>query len=530
MPRSRLSFKHSCLVSINRGQFSLKYEKTRVLGSGADGTAYVVKEKKTGDEFVGKEAHDIKGDAKEKFLQEFEKMRRLNHQNVLKVYELIDGQDLVNGQLHDALYVITDLAKGGDLNHYLQRVTSAVSELTEEWVAGVFRQAMLGVRYLHDEGIVHNDLKPENILIMEEFDPQQPLRVPLVVLTDFGRASLSSEFQHGDLRYQSPETWRNAMAAQEGEYVDMEMQDPKKADVWAMGATLFELLSGGKVVFLYEQCDFDRFMQDDVTNRFKARLLGTEPIEVHRSCAGISTGAEGVLTRMLEKDAAKRPSASKALEEEWFHTKGKPLPMLLTKKVGFHATKGAAHAVLLNGLASKLRVEHYKHSAEIFGEIDDDGSGFICLDEFKKAFSAKLCGEKPEAEIKNLFRMADVDGNGKMSFSEFVAVTFDWSSLEHDALEKHLQNFFKELDENGDDEIAEEELGTLFQNTLDRKELHELFLRMDSNGDGKISLHELRSFLFTAASAEEYDLEQRREQKRQGCLQLCLEGFSKFKR
>merc|ERR1719215_1740853 len=111
---------------------------------------------------------------------------------------------------------------------------------------------MMGVSHMHSKGIVHNDLKPDNILVLHGFDPRQPNRVPTVVINDFGCATLSRDsfFKSGDPRYQSPESWQvmqKIMNDEDGNWTKL----TPKADVWSMAVTLYELVSGGLLPFIY---------------------------------------------------------------------------------------------------------------------------------------------------------------------------------------------------------------------------------------------------------------------------------------
>lgn len=462
---------------------------------------------------------------RESFKAEFVKLKSLKHPNILKVYEMVEGQDLIDGTLQDQVFVITDLARGGDLHSYMRKVIEH-SAVTEEWVAGVFKQALRGVAYLHRlGGIIHNDIKPENILVMDEFSQRSPNKIPTVVLTDFGRAQFHRDqhFVHGDPRYQSPETWKVLTDLwSDNNYADLDLQTGAKADVWSLGATLFELLSGGCLPFLYQQCDLDTFMEGDaMIDRMRDALASDEPVRLVPYCRTASAHAMDLLTLLLDKDPQRRPSAEKVLQHQWFFQHGRPLSSHVTCSLKYYATKGRAHAMLLSALSMKLQSDHYKRMGEVFAAINSKHSGEITFPEFKSAFEGgvlSLSGATPE-RLRSMFNAADVDQNGKLNFNEFVAVTFDWHSLDHHELDRHLLKLFDELDRHGHGHINSAQLSRVFQGTLDRAMLQDTFAMADADGDGKISKDDLKNFLFTPASREDLERILRHEQRSSlGCF------------
>lgn len=118
-------------------------------------------------------------------------MRLVQHPNVVRLYEVIDTPT--------TLYLVMELAEGGDLYDYILRHEGGVVEATAK---RHFAQIVRAVSYCHQLHVVHRDLKPENVV----FFPQQGA----VKLTDFGFSNL---FQPGmmlatscgSLAYSAPE-------------------------------------------------------------------------------------------------------------------------------------------------------------------------------------------------------------------------------------------------------------------------------------------------------------------------------------
>ncbi|MFN7975635.1 MAG: tetratricopeptide repeat protein [Acidobacteriota bacterium] len=137
--------------------------------------------------------------------------------------------------------------------------------------------------YLHGEGIVHRDLKPENVLIRPDGRP---------VLVDFGlmvelpiemsRDTLAMTSDHaGTAWYCAPEQWR-------GETVDA------RADLYAMGCVLYELLTG-RPPFL-----------GPTVGEIMWHHLNSSPTPPSELLPGIPPALDGIVARLLAKDPRKR--------------------------------------------------------------------------------------------------------------------------------------------------------------------------------------------------------------------------------
>ena len=115
-------------------------------------------------------------DYQERFLpRELSIIQSLHHKNIIPIHDVYDMQHKV--------YVVMELADGGDLLEHIKTV-----EFIPECRARiVFRQILEGVKYCHENGVVHRDLKCENILLQGESN---------VKLTDFG---FSRTFKRGEL-------------------------------------------------------------------------------------------------------------------------------------------------------------------------------------------------------------------------------------------------------------------------------------------------------------------------------------------
>ena len=91
----------------------------------------------------------------------------LEHPNIIHVYEVLD--------IGDKVYVVMDIAAGGDLLDYIKTRGFVRENLSKK----VFMQIVQAVKHCHENGVLHRDLKCENILLDERGN---------VKITDFGFA------------------------------------------------------------------------------------------------------------------------------------------------------------------------------------------------------------------------------------------------------------------------------------------------------------------------------------------------------
>lgn len=102
----------------------------------------------------------------DKFLpRELSIIQNLDHPHIIRVYEVLE--------IGDKVFVVMDLATGGDLLDYIKEKGYVEESLTKK----IFLQMLQAVKHCHKHGVLHRDLKCENILLDEGNN---------VKLTDFG--------------------------------------------------------------------------------------------------------------------------------------------------------------------------------------------------------------------------------------------------------------------------------------------------------------------------------------------------------
>ncbi|WP_437602579.1 protein kinase domain-containing protein [Sorangium sp. So ce590] len=202
---------------------------------GAGGMAEVFLAKKRGAEGTYKllvvkrilPAHGASRRFRAMFVEEAHLATRLNHPNIVQVYEFSDHGE-------DGLLLSMEYVEGYDLGKLMRAAQQKESRIPPLVSAFVVSEAAKGLHYAHerrDEGgmplaIVHRDVSPQNILLSYE---------GVVKIADFGIASANLFREEpgvlkGKFGYMSPEQAR-------GERVD------RRSDIYALGVVLYELLA-----------------------------------------------------------------------------------------------------------------------------------------------------------------------------------------------------------------------------------------------------------------------------------------------
>ena len=163
--------------------------------------------------------------ARERFLREAQMARRLSHPNVALLHDLAEGRP-------GTFYMVMELIDGPSLADVL----GTGRLLPVNGLLDLGAQALDGLQYLHDQGIVHRDVSPENLMVAEAGGR------PVVKIIDLGVARRADEagltttgIFVGKLRYASPE---QLGALKGGETID------GRSDVYSMGCVLYQLLTG----------------------------------------------------------------------------------------------------------------------------------------------------------------------------------------------------------------------------------------------------------------------------------------------
>lgn len=200
-----------------------KYRVISVVAKGGMGTVYKVLHPGLKKEIILKRL-TIRGNstAKDRFKQEARILLDLQNQNIVHMHDYF-----IEGSHH---YIALEYVDGLSLDKLIKKQVV----LPEQIAMVIFYSACMGLQYAHSKGIVHRDIKPGNILISKKAG---------VKLADFGIATSDKELDEavdetgltvGTPSYMPPEQFQDSGS------VD------KRADIYAMGVMLYEMLTGSK--------------------------------------------------------------------------------------------------------------------------------------------------------------------------------------------------------------------------------------------------------------------------------------------
>lgn len=153
---------------------------------------------------------------KKKVLQEVHLLKKVRHQNVIRLLEVFESPK--------HLLMVMEYAGGGDLLQYVKKRR----RLDEDEARRIFRQIVYGLAHCHCRSVLHRDIKLDNILLDNEGE---------IKICDFGVSRIIKKNQRiteqcGTPAYIAPEIISDS--GYEG----------FNADIWSLGVLLYAMLCG----------------------------------------------------------------------------------------------------------------------------------------------------------------------------------------------------------------------------------------------------------------------------------------------
>ena len=256
-----------------------KYRLVRPLGEGAMGIVWaavnLATERRVALKLIG-HAHAGNEEGRARLLREARACGRITHKNVV---EILDAGETEDGDP----YLVMPMLVGETLAARIEREGRLAPPIATHIALDVAR----GLAAAHAAGIVHRDLKPGNVFVVREADTGEDT----IKLLDFGvskilasqdAAATATGSALGSPAYMAPEQVRGVR--------DID----HRADLWAFGVVLFEMLTGARP-----------FVGDSIYT-VAGEILGGRIPDVREQLPSADPRLAAIITSCLERDVSRR--------------------------------------------------------------------------------------------------------------------------------------------------------------------------------------------------------------------------------
>ncbi len=257
-----------------------KYEKLDVLGHGASGIVYLAKDTLLNRQVAIKVVNVQAGDVQH-FLEEARVLDRLRHPNIVRVHNV--------DRIDSNIVLDMEYVRGKNVQEMLREQGA----LPEEYALEIAAQTLDALQYAHEMQTVHRDIKPANILISRQGE---------VKLVDFGLAEILATNAYaggaGTFAYMAPEDFAE------------ENRSDHQSDIWAVGVTLYEMLTGQRPFLVGKPKD---------PFAWKRVLDHEQPTPLAAYLPSAAPDLQSILNRALARDKSRRYASAAAFQDDVRH-------------------------------------------------------------------------------------------------------------------------------------------------------------------------------------------------------------------
>ncbi|CAL0302288.1 unnamed protein product [Lupinus luteus] len=347
---------------------TIRWRKGELIGCGAFGHVYVGMNLDSGELLAVKQvliaassASKEKAQAHIKELEEEVKLLKdLSHPNIVRYLGTVREEDTLN--------ILLEFVPGGSISSLLGKFGS----FPEAVIRTYTKQILVGLEYLHKNGIMHRDIKGANILVDNK---------GCIKLADFGASKQVVELAtiSGAKSMKGTPYW---MAPE----VILQTGHSFSADIWSVGCTVIEMATG--------KPPWSQQYQQEVAALFH---IGTTkahpPIPDH-----LTIGAKDFLIKCLEKEPNSRPSASELLQHPFVTGESVDiLPLSPTALENFDAPSSCAPNV--KSFLCSTEDPQNLGNKQFWGTNNDDDD--MCVIDDKDEFLQ--CGVKQKSSMPENF-------------------------------------------------------------------------------------------------------------------------------
>jgi serine/threonine protein kinase len=272
-------------VTLSACKYDIKdqYEIIGTLGMGTYGYVRQATEKSTGRPVAIKTSRGT--NSRELLKQEYTLLKRLADDNIVKVFDFIEGDK------HES-YLIMEYFEGETLDEFVDDH----GPLSEEDARIILKQVIQCVETLHDLGIAHRDIKPENILVNDQME---------VKLIDFNISkSTNPGIPTGENKFTSVFHTQISSPLYCAPELKSLSHYTESIDIWGLGVVLFTMLFGCMKTHSFSRLKTAEERSDTMTQMVTDK-------------EGLSDECKTFLHSLLSKVPEDRPTASECLQNEW---------------------------------------------------------------------------------------------------------------------------------------------------------------------------------------------------------------------
>ena len=245
------------------------------------------------------------------------------HENICKYYEIVRGSNCV--------FIVMEYCEN-NLTEIL------IKPLSEEFARNYFKQLVEAFKFLHKFNIIHRDLKPANILLTNN-------RTKIKII-DFGLSKFDGSMTNtfcGSPYYMAPE-------------VLSQVPYNSKIDIWALGAILYEMLSGNRTFGTLNSVS-------ELVKMIEARNIAPIKQKMTKKC-------KDLIDRLLEIDVKKRIGWHELYNHTWFQD---------ALEISWEACHTASHKIIDNFInlypslpvIHRIKVDKQKNTNDLISDSID---------------------------------------------------------------------------------------------------------------------------------------------------------------
>jgi len=379
-------------------------------------------------------------------------LKKLDHPHIVKPIETF--------QWKNQIFIVMQVCSGGDL--YKR------DPYTEEEAARVCSLILGAVAYLHSNNVAHRDLKYENILYVNE-SPKSSIK-----LIDFGLSKIygtacKKTGKHATLTDGVGTIYTMAPEVLRGSYT-------RQADVWSVGVIAYMLLSSQMPFYGQKR---QHIVEQILSGKYDFR---------GRRWRKITEPAKDFVRDLLVIDPEERLDAERASSCTWLNKRfnatirgprekeNRQAGNSMTRYAGYTKLKKMAMMVV----AHRSTCEEIGILRKVFQKYSTGrgSNGQITYEGFCNAW--KESGF-PQEDTKSIFDACDLDGSGRIRYTEFLAATIE---AQGDISEERLAEAFDRFDKDDTGCIGVDDLAEILGNKFPRKEIQDIITRANQNGNG----------------------------------------------